>query len=235
MKPKICIPIVGKDNNEIIKQINQLNNYIFDLIELRIDYYEDILQYKQVIHLIQEIKKMTIKPILFTYRSLKEGGQVQLTDKQYLELIKSITPYVDIVDIEVMSGNTLVYQLVEIVHLHHKKVILSYHDFTMTPSELEMKQKLEHMEIMGGDILKVAYMPQTYKDVIKVINVTLEMSSKLTKPIVTMSMGELGKITRLCGGLTGSAMTFASMEKASAPGQISVEHMNELLEVISHD
>ena len=102
-------------------------------------------------------------------------------------------------------------------------------------SFVEIKDQLEYMEIMGGDILKVAYMPRSYKDVVCVMNATLEMSNKLTKPIVTMAMGEIGKITRLCGELTGSAMTFACLGKSSAPGQISVEHMHELLEVIHHD
>ena len=37
-----------------------------------------------------------------------------------------------------------------------------------------MMDRLEKMEILGGDICKLAVMPQTYKDVIRLLNVTLE-------------------------------------------------------------
>lgn len=63
----------------------------------------------------------------------------------------------------------------------------------------------------------------------------METSHKLTIPLVTMSMGQLGVISRITGELTGSAMTFASVQKASAPGQINVSDMQMLLEAIHHD
>ena len=76
------------------------------------------------------------------------------------------------------------------------------------------------------------------KDVYKrqdLLHLTMEMSGKLNKPLVTMSMGQMGVISRICGELTGSAITFASAGKASAPGQIAVEDMNVLLEALHHD
>ena len=48
-------------------------------------------------------------------------------------------------------------------------------------------------------------------------------------------MGSIGKISRIVGELTGSAMTFASVNQASAPGQMEVEDLQKLLEVIHHD
>ncbi len=235
-KPKICLPVVGKINEEILQQISSFSSYIYDFIELRIDFYENIYDPSKVISLLKEIKKITNKPILFTYRSLKEGGQVQLSDDEYMKLIETVCcSDVDMIDIEVMSGNQLVYQLVDMIHKNNKKVILSYHDFTSTPNDLEIKSVLEKMEILNGDILKIAVMPQTYKDVIRLLNVTMEMSEKLNKPLITMSMGHLGKISRLIGELTGSCVTFASAGKSSAPGQVDVEDINIILEAIHND
>lgn len=235
-KPKICLPVVGKINEEILQQISSFSSYIYDFIELRIDFYENIYDPSKVISLLKEIKKITNKPILFTYRSLKEGGQVQLSDDEYMKLIETVCcSDVDMIDIEVMSGNQLVYQLVDMIHKNNKKVILSYHDFTSTPNDLEIKSVLEKMEILNGDILKIAVMPQTYKDVIRLLNVTMEMSERLNKPLITMSMGHLGKVSRLIGELTGSCVTFASAGKSSAPGQVSVEDINMILEAIHND
>ena len=234
-KPKICVPVVETTTEKIIQQIQQLQDC--DLIELRIDFYENIHDLKQVHELLLQVRQQTNLPLLLTYRSLKEGGHIQLTDQEYLSLVQTAcqSGCVDIVDIELESGNMLVYQLVEIAHQNHVKVLMSYHDFEKTPTVMEMKERLEKMEIMGADICKIAVMPFSYKDVIQLLNTTMEMSQKLTKPLVTMSMGKIGKITRIVGELVGSSITFASVGQSSAPGQLTLEDMQILLEVIHHD
>ena len=42
-------------------------------------------------------------------------------------------------------------------------------------------------------------------------------------PAITMSMGKDGVISRLCGEVFGSCVTFGSHEKASAPGQMQMD------------
>lgn len=236
-KPKVCLPVVGRDENEIMSQIQSFEGFVFDLIELRIDFYKNIKDYQKVTDLLHKVRLKTDKPLLLTYRSLKEGGQIQLSDEEYLKLIDTVcqSHCIDLVDIELMSGNTLVYQLVEIAHQNGIKVIMSNHDFDETPSYGDMVDRLDKMELLGADIGKLAVMPQTYKDVIALLNVTMEMSHKQRIPLVTMSMGELGVISRITGELTGSSITFASAGKASAPGQIGVEDMQMILGAVHHD
>ena len=234
-KPKICVPVVEITTEKIIQQIQELQNC--DLIELRIDFYENIHDLKQVHELLLQVRQQTNLPLLLTYRSLKEGGHIQLSDQEYLSLVQTAcqSGCIDIVDIELERGNMLVYQLVEIAHQNHVKVSMSYHDFEKTPAVMEMKERLEKMEIMGADICKIAVMPFSYKDVIQLLNTTMEMSQRLTRPLVTMSMGKIGKITRIVGELVGSSITFASVGQSSAPGQLTLEDMQTLLEVIHHD
>ena len=234
-KPKICVPVVETTTEKIIQQIQELQNC--DLIELRIDFYENIHDLKQVHELLLQVRQQTNLPLLLTYRSLKEGGHIQLSNQEYLSLVQTAcqSGCIDIVDIELESGNMLVYQLVEIAHQNHVKVLMSYHDFEKTPTVMEMKERLEKMEIMGADICKIAVMPFSYKDVIQLLNTTMEMSQRLTRPLVTMSMGKIGKITRIVGELVGSSITFASVGQSSAPGQLTLEDMQTLLEVIHHD
>ena len=133
---------------------------------------------------------MTDLPILLTYRSSREGGQMQLSDEEYQTFVKQAceSQCIDLIDIELMSGNTLVFQLVEIAHQNDIKVVMSNHDFDKTPCFSDMMNRLEQMEILGADICKLAVMPITYKDVITLLNMTLEMSHKLERPIVTMAM-----------------------------------------------
>lgn len=235
-KPKVCLPIVGKDDAEIMQELNDMQGLEYDLIELRIDFYQDILNDQAVLSLLSKIQKLNQKPLLLTYRSLKEGGQIQLSDEQYLHFVQLVcqSQMIDLIDIELMSGNTLVYQLVDIAHQNHVFVIMSNHDFHQTPDDRNMMDRLEHMELLNADICKLAVMPQSYKDVIRLLNVTLEMSHRLNRPIVTMSMGKMGVISRMTGELTGSSITFASAKKTSAPGQMNVKDMNMILEAI-HD
>ncbi|WP_028041886.1 type I 3-dehydroquinate dehydratase [Candidatus Stoquefichus massiliensis] len=236
-KPKVCLPVIGTDENEIINQIQAFEGLDFDLIELRIDFYKNIKDNQKIIDLLHKVRLNTNKPLLLTYRSLKEGGKIQLSDEEYLKLIEAVSQShcIDIVDIELMSGNTLVYQLVEMAHQNDIKVIMSNHDFQATPSVRDMMDCLEKMELLGADICKLAVMPQTYKDVIALLNVTIEMSHKLHIPLVTMSMGQLGVISRMTGELTGSAITFASAGKPSAPGQMGVKDLQMILEAVHYD
>ena len=49
-------------------------------------------------------------------------------------------------------------------------------------------------------------------------------------PVITMSMGALGAVSRLSGEAFGSAMTFANPGTASAPGQVGLDVVNAVLD-----
>ena len=86
-------------------------------------------------------------------------------------------------------------------------MIGSNHDFEKTPPEDEIIRRLEYMGQQEADIAKIAVMPQTEKDVVTLLQATTDYYDKgNTKPIVTMSMGGTGMISRLVGETFGSAM-----------------------------
>ena len=65
------------------------------------------------------------------------------------------------------------------------------------------------------------------------LETTYEMSEEYAKcPIVTMSMAGTGLLSRLCGEVFGSALTFGAIGKASAPGQMDAADLKEVLEII---
>ena len=47
--------------------------------------------------------------------------------------------------------------------------------------------------------------------------------------------GKLGRLSRFAGDLVGSSWTFASLDNASAPGQISLADMRRIMEVLDAD
>ena len=108
-------------------------------------------------------------------------------------------------------------------------VVLSKHDFAKTPPAEEIAATLLHMKELGADLPKYAVMPHTPEDVLALLDATLRASRKVG-PVITMSMGELGKLSRVSGGVFGSCVTFGAGQNASAPGQLDAEDLRAILE-----
>lgn len=235
--PKLCVPIVGKNKTQIIEETKKLNNKKVDLIEWRADYYEDVDNLENVINTLNQIRKeVTQLPILFTFRSKKEGGIKDISIEYYIKLIKHVSKsqLADLIDVELFIGDDVVKEIVDYVHNNNIKVIISNHDFDKTPKQSEIINILCKMQQLGGDLSKIAVMPNSPKDVLTLLSATDEMITKFaTKPIVTMSMGKLGIVSRLTGEIFGSAITFGALSKASAPGQIDIEDLYNVLNLIS--
>lgn len=111
-------------------------------------------------------------------------------------------------------------------------MIMSYHNFQSTPAHAELVGKLAEAEQQDADIAKIAVMPRTPGDVLMLLDATLVASQRIQIPLITMSMGGLGAMTRLCGWMYGSALTFAVGSSNSAPGQIPIEELRMALETL---
>lgn len=234
--PKICVPIVGVTREEIIDEAKSFFNIPVDIVEWRADWYEDAFQIEKVEETLAELRKVLGEiPVLFTFRTAKEGGEKSIDDKTYLELNKAAiqTGNVDLVDVEIFSDEEIVKEIIGFAHESHVKIIASNHDFQKTPDKGEIVRRLQFMQEYGADVLKIAVMPQSKKDIITLLSATEEMVTNYAKqPVVTMSMSGQGTISRLSGEVFGSAITFGSANKASAPGQIPVCDLDRVLQIL---
>ena len=136
------------------------------------------------------------------------------------------------VDLEVFRLGEHASSAIRLLQLHGCRVIASSHDFESTPSVEDMRNRLLSMEELGADAAKLAVMPCEEQEVLNLMQATLQADREMRIPVITMSMGELGAVSRMSGRLTGSAVTFASAGTASAPGQIPVEKMSEMPETL---
>ena len=235
--PKICVPIVGRTRNEIIDEAKEILALPADLVEWRADWFEDVFDFEQVESVLNSLREILgKKPVLFTFRTAKEGGERAIEDITYIALNKvaAESGKVDLLDVELFAGDTVVDEVLNIAHQNHVKVIASNHDFEKTPSKEEMISRLQKMEEMGADILKIAVMPKSSKDVLTLLSTTEEMHELTEKPVVTMSMSDIGVVSRVSGELFGSAITFGAAGKASAPGQIPAEELRNVLEILHY-
>lgn len=240
--PKICVPLNGRNQEELVAQLLLALKGPCDLLEWRADFYfayQNTTDWKPMLIM---LRSKTNKPIIFTLRSEAEGGQSSLRRSDNLALLRDVCQEgdVDIVDMELFEEDGSLDEakmefLVEAAHSNGKKVILSNHDFEKTPDKDSIIKRLEAMERLGADLPKVAYMPLDSDDVHTLLEAASIVASKyLHKPFVAISMGEIGKESRICGGASGSAITFAAPpslggQSATAPGQINAKDLAQCI------
>ena len=176
------------------------------------------------------------KPIIFTIRTNRDMEDFEISDKAYAAAISYAAGQGlgDIIDIELSRGAALVIRLVNLSHEYGIKTIVSKHLATHTPAESDIISTLQDMQAAGADIVKFAVMPQSKADVMSLLNATGRYAAEPDSvPVITMSMGRLGVLSRISGGLTGSCLTFGTVGAASAPGQIDCEELSHILDILS--
>lgn len=234
--PKICVPIVDKTEEEILETAGKIIQTKADLVEWRVDWFEEIFDFERVQNVLGKLREILgERPILFTCRTAKEGGEISLTEEQYSILNRCAieSGYADMIDVEVFGFSGAAKELISFAQNHNVVVVGSNHDFHATPSKDEIIRRLVFMQDIGADIPKLAVMPQDKQDVLTLLSATEEMVREHgSTPVVTMSMGPHGVISRIAGKVFGSAMTFGTVGKASAPGQIAVEDLRTVMKIL---
>ena len=231
MNTKVCVPIMGKNKEEVIEQAEKVLEMKPDMVEFRADYLE-IMDKKMVVDIAGEVKKTLGNTTLaFTFRTKKEGGQCEIKQSNYKEICTLAASVCDYVDVEIIGHYEIAKDLVSGIQKEGAKVIGSNHHFHDTPDDEEIIEIMKNMEGAGADICKIAVMPKEKEDVERFIQISEKLKEIISTPIITMSMGELGAVTRVCTKQTGSCVTFAVGVSPSAPGQIDVHMARKLLEV----
>ncbi|MGC4020031.1 MAG: type I 3-dehydroquinate dehydratase [Muricomes sp.] len=234
--PKICVPIIGVTRTEILSAAENICNVGADVVEWRVDWYEDIFDFAATEETLKKLREtLGDIPLLFTFRTSKEGGEKAVDTDTYVDLNEKAarTGLVDLIDVEAFTGDAAVEKIVKTAHRCGVKVIASNHDFQKTPDKEEIVSRLCRMQELGADIPKIAVMPQNKKDVLTLLEATEEMTAKHGDvPVITMSMAGTGVISRLCGEVFGSALTFGAVGKVSAPGQMAVEDLRTVLKLL---
>ena len=236
---RICVPSAYETENEILEESVRIGkSSVADIAEWRIDWYQDVFQPRKRNALAKKIRKnLQGKPLLVTFRSRREGGERDITPTAYQALLDEIiesnsieSKVVDLLDVELSQGMACVQELIKHAHQMGIGVIVSQHDFKKTPEASNLITTMEQMAGYGADVCKIAVMPQSLADVAALLLATGTMKENHPETLlITMSMGRTGCVSRLCGGLFGSVMSFGSMGKASAPGQVSAKELSDVL------
>lgn len=235
-KPLICISVMDSEKDEIVTEIKRLIENGAEMIEWRVDAFSGVKSPNAVRQVLNEIAPLIKDTIfVFTFRSKEQGGECSLSsDKVYdLHQVAAESHVADFIDVEYFyteDADEEVYTLQRM----GAKVISSHHDFHETPSSEVLFMLLEQMRHSNADIVKMAMMPNSTEDVLRLLEETNRFHKKYPKqPLITMSMGKLGMVSRIAGETFGSCVTFGAGKNASAPGQIEMSKLSNILDALS--
>lgn len=195
-----------------------------DILELRLDCFK-----KQdpayIQRIIKDIKTAKL-PLIATIRGKAEGGKAGISEKERLRLFQNIMPFVDAVDIELGSKKILKH-VINAAHASNKKAIISYHNFKDTPEQGRLNNIIQRAKKAGGDIVKIATLANNKKDMARLALLTASHPD-----IITIAMGKTGVVSRALFPMLGSLLTYCSVTKSSAPGQLSLKDTKILLKML---
>ncbi|GFH43075.1 3-dehydroquinate dehydratase [Lactococcus hodotermopsidis] len=215
---KIVVPIMPRSLIEL-SELEESKFIQADMIEWRADF----MPFSDLEMAAREVKKkFNKKEIIFTYRT-EDKSEIIISKENYAKIIATFASEFDYIDIEKFTFPEIVLP---------ENAIFSYHDFEKIPENLS--DILTEMVVAMPKIVKFAGMPQNFADVLRLMSETITMSEKYeTQTFVTMAMGEIGKITRFMGDEFGSSWTFATVETASAPGQLALSDILSIRKIIN--
>ena len=232
--PKVIVPLMGTTLEELLLEIKLIKKFNLDIVEWRADMLkqiDDLTQVKQTLSALRD--ELYPLPLLFTFRTHREGGNKTIEDSYYETLLVEVmkTKQIDLLDVELFSPK--VTEIMEVAKENEITIIMSNHDFEKTPAKEEIMWRLRRMQELGAHITKIAVMPNKPADVLTLLDATHTMQALYAdRPMITMSMASTGAISRLSGEIFGSAASFGAGVKASAPGQIPANDLKHILELL---
>ena len=236
-RPCIIVPLTSSSPERLVEEASALASLPVDVAEWRVDMFcgSSGVDEKTVTAALASLRKVLSVPLLATFRTTDEGGCCPMGDGEYEALCAALSEsgLIDLLDVEAFFRSGRAKDIIARAHAAGVGVVASNHDFQATPPKDEMVRRLLYMQDeLDADILKIAVMPRSRADVLALLSATEEASRLAKRPVITMSMGPLGVISRVCGQFFGSAATFGAAEKASAPGQMDVFSLDMVLRAL---
>lgn len=236
-RPKVILPIVEPTEAAILEKAQEFSTLRANCVEWRADWFDLVNDPHALTRCLHALRTaIGSKLLLVTFRTKAEGGERALNLAEYIAFLHRVfaSECADLIDIEFYTAGKELPHLIEQAHAAGLAVVCSSHDFAKTPPRSVLVERMVQMQLAGADLPKVAVMPQNRADVLELLAATAEMQENHPEtPVITMSMGALGAVSRLSGEVFGSAMTFANPGKASAPGQIPLDVLNAALDAMA--
>ena len=236
--PLIITPLVGRTPVDLAGELDAILPKRPDMLEWRVDFFDAIADADAVVATAREIRRRAgAVPLLLTRRNSTEGGQpMAMPEAAVVAMYRRACEArcVDLIDYELSNAPADLKQLREVSAANGIAMVMSYHNFQQTPDLATLVDRFTEAQRLGADVAKVAVMPSGPADVLTLLDATYRASQQLHIPVISMSMGGIGAVSRMMGWMYGSAATFAVGKSSSAPGQVAVEELRASLAAVRH-
>ena len=224
----ICVSVACEKIDQALAVAKDSANYA-DVVEIRLD----SLARPEI----EPFVKSLAAPLLFTNRPEWEGGSFTGSEVERISLLlQAIRFDCALVDLEMKTAPELRADLLDVLLTHPRTgLIISWHDFSGTPSSDELGEILLQQIESGAHIGKIVTTANDHRDVLRVLNLLLTAAEN-NFPLIAFCMGSVGKISRLATIRLGGYMTYAAPDtgRETAPGQIPVSVMRDMLLRLDH-
>jgi 3-dehydroquinate dehydratase I len=218
--PYICAAVMEGDAQAAALKASKTKA---DMVELRLDLMSPHSNLKPLLRV--------RKPSIATCMPLWEGGFFEGSEEERILFLHKSLDFVDYVCLELNMGGSSRAALISAAKARGIKTIVSHHDFRKTPQIEDILDVLQREEYVGADIAKIAYMPHSEEDVLNVL--AAQIISEVKIPIIALSMGQMGRVSRVIGPMLGGYLSFASEdERSTAAGQYSVSEMHKIKKIL---
>lgn len=188
---------------------------------------------------IQQIFSLPVK-LIATYKSGNKPDDLRL--KALMTAIISGAAYVEI---EVESDSDFRNEIIRAAHFQGCRVIISYHNYEITPPRSELTTIIDQCFFYGADIAKIACLVNSEEEnarLLSLYNYVYTMDSPCgsqpgsQKQFIAIGMGDKGKMTRIAAPSLGAPFTYASLSEQSktAPGQIEFKKLETIFNLVNN-
>jgi 3-dehydroquinate dehydratase I len=221
---KICVSIAASDLEQLKFQIKQAFNFGADYVEIRFDFL-NLSDLEEALSIANAVNKKAV----YTLRSPEQGGQFKGNTFEritWLEKLSSSKPMLLDVELYTIKCNN---NLADYLKENNTSVLISWHDFEKTPSNAQLTNLLYEMRKYSQNV-KVVTTAQKTEDSLGLLEL---YENTLGINLIAFAMGEAGVLSRLLCVIIGNApFTYASLENAIAPGQLTIKQMRKLYDRI---
>ncbi|OFS72687.1 hypothetical protein HMPREF3167_07410 [Trueperella sp. HMSC08B05] len=239
-RPAIIVPVVGTTPQVILEEARECEKAGADVVELRADYLLAAHQGTDIDaiarDLLRDLYAGLSVPVLITFRTLGQGGEVELTPFRYRVLLATILDILmqeaipaDRVGLDLEFASEATAELAARAAELGYTAVVSHHEWQDTPDAEVMYLMLEDMLAVQNAIPKLAVMAHSEEDTARLLEVTKQVAEESGRPLITIAMGEAGIRSRFEGHAYGSVATFATAGASTAPGQPTIERLRAVL------
>jgi 3-dehydroquinate dehydratase-1 len=222
---KICVSIAAQNLEQLKMQINQAFSFGADYVEIRFDYL-NLSEMDEALTIANQVNRKAV----YTFRSPEQGGLFKGNISERiasLEKMSSSKPMLLDVELDTIKSNE---NLANYLQEQNTSLLISWHDFEQTPSNDQLTRVLYEMRKYSQNV-KIVTTAQKTEDSLRLLEL---YENSLGLNLIAFAMGEAGVISRVLCVIIGSApFTYASLEKAISPGQLTIKQMRKLYDRIN--